>query len=96
MKTSHDQLHSVESHTMPADAEGDCKIWLNKCYFHVLGIRNRAQGTLAEIQIAVVGGAACRESVHLKQSIARRLSIDVGKKVDQTRIHEKIILEGGS
>jgi hypothetical protein len=82
MKTSHDQLHSVESHTMPADAEGDCKIWLNKCYFHVLGIRNRAQGTLAEIQIAVVGGAACRDVVVLKQSIAKELTIVAWKKFD--------------
>jgi hypothetical protein len=64
-KTSHDQLHSVESHIMGENAGSYCKAWSKRRYFLDLGIRNRAQGILAETQIAVVGGAACRESVDL-------------------------------
>jgi hypothetical protein len=66
---------------MAANADGYCKAWLKRRYFLVLGIMNRVQGIWAETQIAVVGGAACRESVDLKQSIAKRLPIVAGKKV---------------
>jgi hypothetical protein len=97
MKTSRDQLHSVESHTIPAAAEDDCKHWLNRCHFLALRIKNRVQGILAEIQIAVVGGAAFRESVDLYHSIAKRLPVVVGEsRLIKPGCLKMIILEGGN
>jgi hypothetical protein len=82
---------------MPAAAEDDYKHWLNRFHFLALRIKNRVQGILAEIQIAVVGGAACRESVGLYHSIAKRLPVVVGEsRLIKPGCLKIIILEDGN